>query len=56
MIEVMLSKIFSAVDTAQFPNQNKLRVFIFKPLSDPYVITKFKDETSASSSVSLCYP
>ena len=41
---------------AQFLNQHKLPVFLFKPLSDFNVIAKFEAETSASSSVSSMLP
>jgi hypothetical protein len=40
----------------QFPNQNKLCIFMFKPLSDFNVIEIFKDETTASTSVSSKLP
>jgi hypothetical protein len=40
----------------QFPNQNKLPLFMFKPLSDFNVIKIFKDETYASTSVSSRLP
>jgi hypothetical protein len=33
---------------AQFPNQNKLPLFMFKPLSDLNVFKIFKAETYAS--------
>ena len=44
------------VDMTQFPNQNKLPLFMFKPLFDFNVITKFRAETSASTSVSSRLP
>jgi hypothetical protein len=40
----------------QFPNQNKLSLFMFKPLTDFNVIAKFRAETSASTSVSSRLP
>jgi hypothetical protein len=41
---------------AQFLNQNKLPLLLFKPLFDFSVAAKFKAETSASSSVSSRLP
>jgi hypothetical protein len=40
----------------QFPNQNKLPLFMFKPLTDFNVIAKFRAATSASTSVSSRLP
>jgi hypothetical protein len=40
----------------RFPKQNKLPLFMFKPLTDFNVIAKFRVETSASTSVSSRLP
>ncbi len=56
MVKSFLSIIFQRRDMAQFPNQNKLPLFMFKPLSDFNVIAKLTTETSASASVSWMLP
>jgi len=40
----------------RFPNQNKLPLFMFKPLSDFNVMEKFRAETFAATSVSSRLP
>jgi hypothetical protein len=49
--KLFLSEIFRRNDMSQFPNQNKLPLFMFKPLSDFNVIKNLKAETYASASV-----
>jgi len=51
-----LEAVILKTDMTQFPNQNKLPIFMFKPLPDFNVTERFRAETSASTPVSSRSP